>query len=58
MAIVKMADNINITVANKYTVVTSKLTKTAEQMKIDATQDNLTLNCIKKICANGDSKQQ
>lgn len=56
MAIVKMADNIKVTVANKYTVVTSKLMKTAEAMKIDATKDNLSLNCIKKIRALGETK--
>lgn len=55
MAIVKTADNITITVTNKYTLVTAKLKKTAEAIKVEATQDNLVLNCIKKICANGDS---
>lgn len=55
MAIVKMADNINVTVKNKYMAVTSKLSKTAEDIKIDATKDNLVLNCIKKICANGNT---
>jgi hypothetical protein len=56
MAIIKLADNINVTVANKYIAVSSKLDKTADEMKIDATKDNLSLNCLKKICANGDHK--
>lgn len=56
MAIVKMADNIKITVNNRYIVTTAKLKKTAESMKVDATKNNLALNCLKKICANGDKK--
>ncbi len=56
MAIVKMADNIKITVNNRYIATTAVLKKTAESIKVDATQNNLALNCLKKICANGDKK--
>ncbi|HEX8268459.1 MAG TPA: hypothetical protein VF581_01090 [Flavobacterium sp.] len=56
MAIVKLAKNMSVTVTNNYTVVAAKLQKSAESVKIDATKNNLMLNCIKKICAVGETK--
>ena len=56
MAITKIATNMSVTITNKYTVVTAKLNKAAEAITIDATKNNLVLNCIKKICATGENK--
>lgn len=56
MAITKISKNMTVTVASKYTVVTSGLDKRAEKITIDATKKNLALNCIKKICANGNAE--
>lgn len=54
MAILKTSKNRTITVSKKYTVISSSLTKTATSVKVDATQNNLILNCIKKITASGE----
>lgn len=54
MAILKTSKNRTVTVSKKYTVISSSLTKTATSVKVDATQNNLILNCIKKITASGE----
>lgn len=55
MSIIKLSTNSSVTVKNKYTVVASKLVKTAEELKMEATKNNLMMNCIKKITANGEN---
>ena len=56
MAILKTSKNMTVTVVSKYTVVAAALEKKAEAITVDATKNNLALNCIKKICANGDAE--
>lgn len=54
MAILKTSKNRTITVLGKYTAISTKLVKTANSIQIDATKQNLVLNCIKKITASGE----
>lgn len=54
MAITKVCKNRTVIVQNKYMTVTSKLTKMAESIKMDATKDNFVMNCLKKITATGE----
>jgi len=53
MAIIKQAKNIRLRIKNNYTSVSGKYTEQTERLILDATSDNLTLNCIKKIVSNG-----
>jgi len=53
MAIFKSSKNCTIIVKNNYTGIASKFSKTAEEIKVEATKENLMLNCIKKITASG-----
>jgi len=57
MAITKVCKNRTVIVQNKYMTVTSKLTKTAESIKMDATKDNFMMNCLKKITATGEKTE-
>ncbi len=54
MAITKVCKNRKVVVQNKYMSVTSKLTKTAESIKMEASKDNFIMNCLKKITATGE----
>lgn len=56
MAIIKNAANMKITVNSAYTVISSTLKKDAEAIRVDATKENLAINCIKKITATGEKK--
>lgn len=53
MAIIKTAANMKVTVQKSYTVISSGLKKDAEVMRMDATKENLVMNCLKKITATG-----
>lgn len=54
MAIKKQAKNINITVINDYKLfVGNKFEKKAEQVNIEATDENLILASGKKITSKG-----
>ena len=57
MSITKLATNIKINVTNKYVAITSKLDKAAEEIKIDATKNNLIINCLKKINTTGEKSE-
>lgn len=54
MAIIKTAANMKVTVQKSYTVISSVLKKDAENMRMDATKENLVMNCLKKITATGE----
>lgn len=53
MAILKISNNRIVTVSGKYTAVASKIKKTAESVNVEATKENLMMNCVKKITAHG-----
>lgn len=52
MAIIKTAANMKVTVQKSYTVISSVLKKDAENMRMDATKENLVMNCLKKNNSN------
>lgn len=54
MAIIKSAANMKVTVQKAYTVISSTLKKDAEAIRMDATKQNLVMNCLKKITATGE----
>lgn len=57
MAITKVCKNRKVIVQNKYMTITSKLTKIAESIKMDATKDNFMMNCLKKITVTGEKTE-
>ncbi|GHT68255.1 hypothetical protein AGMMS50239_32960 [Bacteroidia bacterium] len=56
MAIIKQAENIRLNIKSNYTSVSEKFTEQAENLIVDATAKDLTLNCTKKIVSNGNKK--
>lgn len=57
MAITKVCKNRKVIVQNKYMTISSKLTKIAESIKMDATKDNFMMNCLKKITVTGEKTE-
>ncbi|MCV9930585.1 hypothetical protein OIU83_23190 [Flavobacterium sp. LS1R49] len=57
MGITKKAKNITITVDKDYMLITGgKLEKIATTINIEATKENLVLNCNKKIVVHGNKE--
>jgi hypothetical protein len=54
MAITKVCKNRTVIVQNKYMTITTKLSKTADALKMEASKDNFVMNCLKKITATGE----
>ena len=57
MAIIKQAKNIYSQIEEEYTAVIGSFAEMAEEIIVDSTAENLSLNSNKKIVAKGNEEE-